>query len=146
MLVIMEHIITPDERIRRAEEIYLRRQSRKQTVRKINVESSERKNFKLVKRLILQSIICILIYFVFYLINTTNYTFSGAVLSKTREIMSYDFDFAGAYNNITASVNEYLYSNKENEEKDENNETSNEEIIDNSEVVENTGNNERGEG
>jgi len=79
----MERTFTQDERIRRAEEIYAKRQNlRERTKRATLSVSSEPKNFKLFKRMILQIIICVLIYFIFYLVNTTDYSFSEGTMEK----------------------------------------------------------------
>lgn len=106
-----------DERIRRAEEIYARRQSLRERTKRATVNVSEPKNFKLFKKLALQIIICVLIYYSFYLVSTTNYTFSKDALNKIKDLVSHDFDFAGVYNSILESVNNFLYS--DNEEKGE---------------------------
>lgn len=106
----MERALSQDERIRRAEEIYARRKNaRERTTRAtVNISSSQPKNFRLFKRLGLQSLICLLIYFIFYLINTTNYSFSNTTLHKTEELISEEVDFIGIYNNIANAVNEYI--------------------------------------
>lgn len=106
----MERALSQDERIRRAEEIYARRQNtRERTSRAtVNISSSEPKNFKLFKRLALQALICVLIYFIFHLINTTNYSFSAVTLDKTEELISQDIDFISIYNNIAEAVKSYI--------------------------------------
>ena len=109
----MERALSQDERIRRAEKIYARRKNlRERTSRAtLNISSSsEHKNFKLFKRLALQAFICLLIYFIFYLINTTNYSFSKVTLEKTEELVSYEVDFISIYNNIAKSVTNYISS------------------------------------
>ena len=109
----MERVLSQDERIRRAEEIYARRQNaRERTSRAtVNISStSEHKNFKLFKRLVLQAFICLLIYFIFYLINTTNYSFSKVTLDKTEELISQEVDFISIYNNIVSSIESYISS------------------------------------
>lgn len=108
----MERVLSQDERIRRAEEIYARRQNaRERTSRAtVNISSSEPKNFKLFKRLALQALICLLIYFIFHLINTTNYSFSKATLDKTEDLISYEVDFVSIYNNIANAVSSYITS------------------------------------
>ncbi len=116
----MERVFSQDERIRRAEEIYLRRQNLRQRTRRATVNVSEApKNFRLFKKLILQIVICILIYIIFYLINTTNYSFSENVLNRVKSLLSYDIDFASIYNRGIESINNFLYSenSEQNEEK-----------------------------
>ena len=82
----MERALSPDEKIRRAEEIYYRR--------KMMTESSnysrkgELKNQKdnlILKKMILQILICIVIYCIFYMIKNTSYIFSADVINKTKE-------------------------------------------------------------
>lgn len=113
----MERTFSQDDRIRRAEEIYARRQSLRERTKKarVNVQSSEPKNLKFFKKLSLQIIICILIYYIFYLINTTNYSFSEDALSKTKDVLAYDFDFYSVYNIIVENINAFLVSEDEKE-------------------------------
>lgn len=106
----MERVISQDERIRRAQEIYERRQSLRERTKRATVNVSEPKNFKLFKRLALQIIICMLIYFIFYLVNTTNYSFSESALEKTEELISHDVDFINIYNSSITAINEYISS------------------------------------
>ena len=118
----MERLLNPEERIRRAEEIYARRQSLRDRTKKATVNvNGGKKNLKLFKKLVLQIVICILMYFIFYLINTTNYSFSEITLSKTNELISYDFNFMSIYNAIVDNINNYILNNKkDNEDKDSN--------------------------
>lgn len=122
-----------DERIRRAEEIYARRQNLRDRTKRATVNVSEPKNYKLFKRLVLQIIICVLIYYSFYLVNTTNYTFSDEALNKIKDLVSHDFDFAGVYNSILETVNNFLYSDQK-EESEENKEEVNQEVTQNTDV------------
>ena len=139
-----------DERIRRAEEIYARRQNLRERTKRVTSNVSEPKNFKLFKKLALQVIICVLIYYSFYLVSTTNYSFSEDALNKIKDLVSHDFDFAGVYNSVLESINNFLYSdtNKQNEseQKTENTVEGNQEVPQNTEAaqvaVENSGNSE----
>ena len=120
----MERLLNPEERIRRAEEIYARRQSLRDRTKKATVNvSGGKKNLKLFKKLVLQIIICILMYFIFYLINTTNYSFSEITLSKTNELISYDFNFMSIYNAIVDNINSYILNNKKDSEDKDLNQT-----------------------
>lgn len=117
----MERTLTQDERIRRAEEIYAKRQNlRERTKRATLSVSSEPRNFKLFKRMILQIIICVLIYFIFYLVNTTNYSFSEGTLGKIKELLSQDIDFTSMYNNTVNWLENYMSSLTQTEENTEN--------------------------
>ena len=110
----MERLLNPEERIRRAEEIYARRQNLRNKTKRATVNvNSERKNLKLFKKLVLQIVICVLMYFIFYLINTTNYSFPEITLNKTNEIISYDINFINIYNIIKDKINIYLENKKE---------------------------------
>lgn len=90
----MERTFGVDDRIRRAEEIYARRQNLRNRTQKTRVNIGETpKNLKLFKRLVLQMIICVLIYSIFHLINTTNYSFSEQALNTVRYWLTNDYDF-----------------------------------------------------
>ncbi len=62
-----------------------------------NVNTKIRPEYRMFKKLILQIIICLLIYFIFYLIKNSNYIFSEDVIKKTREFLSYDINFQNLY-------------------------------------------------
>ena len=127
----MERALSADERIKRAEEIYYKRKmlSGNNEIARVNV-NEKKKSFGLLKKTVLQIAICIVIYLIVHLVQTTNYIFSEDVLNKANEILSYDINFESAYNN---SLN-YIYGlliNKEKEDKEEN-----EENIEQQETVE----------
>lgn len=95
----MERILTSEERIRRAEEIYNKRKMQNGVrVYSTNKTSKVKPEYSLFKKVILQIIICTLIYFIFYLIKNSNYIFSEDVINKTREFLSYDINFTEVYN------------------------------------------------
>lgn len=94
----MERTLTPEERIRKAEEIYNRRKYQGVRVPSSTVNKSSKPSLKMFKKIIIQLIICSLIYYIFYLIQTTNYVFSEDVIKKTKEVLSYDINFTEIYN------------------------------------------------
>ena len=101
----MERTMTVEERIRRAEEIYAkRRKGEVKTIATVNV-NREKKDIKLLKKMIIQLIICVTIYFVIYIVQQNKYAFSEDFINKTKEIISYDMDFGKIYNNISNSLN-----------------------------------------
>ena len=106
----MERVLSQNERIRRAEEIYARRQNQRERTSRatVNIASNEKKNFKLLKRVFLQALISLLLYFIFHLIYTTNYSFSKVTLDKTEELLTYEVDFLSIYNNISNVVVNYI--------------------------------------
>ena len=95
----MDRALSPEERIRRAEEIYNRRRIQNGIrVSSSKVNSSISEKYKLYKKLILQIAICFMLYLILYLIKNSNYIFSDSFISKTREFLSYDIDFQNVYN------------------------------------------------
>ncbi|MCL2355201.1 MAG: hypothetical protein FWC68_04980 [Oscillospiraceae bacterium] len=107
----MERILTPDERIRRAEEIYYRKkiQANYQGVNRTgNSILSKNSNFGMLKKMLFQILICVLIYSGFYLMNVTNHVFSEDMLNRTKGILSYNMDFNALYNQIVEYFNELI--------------------------------------
>lgn len=96
----MERTMSVEEKIRRAEEIYQRRQGentmRTQT-QKVPVNNTEKKDIKLLKKMIIQIIVCILIYGVIYIIQNSQFIFSEDFINKANEILSYDTNFIEIY-------------------------------------------------
>ena len=125
----MERVLSVDERIRRAEEIYYRRKndSKYKNQSKIEDLNSKKDNY-LVKKMILQILICITIYAIFYLVRNTNYIFSEQVLNKTNEILSYDINITSIYEGVKGYFNSVL-NNFKTEENNEIKEDLNEEQI-----------------
>lgn len=103
----MERTLSPEEKIRRAEEIYARRRSGYTRTKVATVNVSEEKNYGLFKKMILQIAICSLIYFIFYLIQNSNYVFSEDVINKTQEILSYDIDIPATCSQLIEGFNNW---------------------------------------
>ena len=114
----MERVFSPDDRIKRAEEIYARRQNLRNRTKKVALSVNEPKNYKRLKKFILQIVICILIFWMFYLVNTTNYAFSESTIEKIKEALSKDYDFSNIYNSAINALNTYLYSDDENNKEE----------------------------
>lgn len=110
----MERVLTQEERIRRAEEIYLRRRNTRPQYRNtrenINIrqELPKGKSITLFKKMALQIVICLLLYCIFYLIYDTNYSFSDTTISKTQEILNYDINFNEIYKYVTGNIKEFI--------------------------------------
>lgn len=100
----MERSLSVDEKIRRAEEIYNRRNSMNER-RTATVNVATPRNKTKFKKMLVQLLICILIYCIYYLITTTNYVFSADVINKTKEILNKDINFLEIYNNLVNSNN-----------------------------------------
>lgn len=111
----MERTLSPEERIRRAEEIYYRRKMQNGFTGSTRVNISSKKEFSLFKKMILQIAICIVIYSIFYMIQNTNYIFSEDVLKKTNEILSYDMNLQKLYEQSIDYINSFINNIEKNE-------------------------------
>ena len=58
---------------------------------KVNI--TEKKDIKLLKKMIIQIIVCLAIYSVFYLVKNNNFIFSVDFINKSKEVLSYDINF-----------------------------------------------------
>ena len=101
----MERTMSVEEKIRRAEEIYARRNNDSFTnTARVRVNGKEKKDVKVFKKLFIQIIICLFIYGVFYLIKNSDYIFSEDFVNKAKEVLSYDTNFGELYNNAKNAV------------------------------------------
>lgn len=101
----MERTMSVEEKIRRAEEIYARRNNDSYTnTARVRVNGKEKKDVKVFKKLFIQIIICLFIYGVFYLIKNSDYIFSEDFVNKAKEVLSYDTNFGELYNNAKNAV------------------------------------------
>lgn len=94
----MEKALSDEEKIRKAIEISQRRNRNYEYQRTAKVNVTNKKDYKLFKRMILQIIICLLIYAIFYMITTTNYIFSESVINQTSSMLNYEINFNKLYN------------------------------------------------
>ncbi len=125
----MERTISAEERIRRAEEIYQRRKMQGGVrVSSSNVNTTGKVEYRMFKKLILQIAICLLIYFIFYLIKNSNYIFSENVINKTKEFLSYDINFQNVYEQAEKYYHEHIkaYLLQKGENTEQNQEQENE--------------------
>ena len=130
----MERTMTVEERIRRAEEIYERRK-RNEGLTVVHNEKDkkgqhEKKDIKLLKKMMIQLMVCICIYLVIYTIQNNQYIFSEDFINKVNEIISYDIDFKKLYEDTKNYVMGIF--NKENQNENEN------QVTDGANVTENT--------
>ena len=118
----MERTMTVEERIRRAEEIYERRKRNEGLTvvheEKNKKEKNEKKDIKLLKKMLIQLLVCICIYLVIYTIQNKQYIFSEDFINKVNEIISYDIDFKKLYEDTKNYVMGMF--NKENKIQDSN--------------------------
>lgn len=119
----MERTMSVEEKIRRAEQIYERRkQGSDKQIATVSV-NNEKKDIRLLKKMIVQILICISIYLVIYLviyfINNSEYVFSKDFINKINEILSYDVNFMDLYNTIKDQYNKIIVNNNEQEQPEQ---------------------------
>ena len=113
----MERTMSVEEKIKRAEEIYARRQEGVQRkTATVTVNSENKKDVKLLKKMVMQIIVCLLIYFGIYIVQNNNYIFSEEFLKKTNEILSYDMNFVQIYEDIKQKLEKVINDFKQNNE------------------------------
>ena len=124
----MERTLSAEERIRKAEEIYYKRKMQNQGVRvSANASNKPSKpNYKLFNKVILQALICITIYVIFYLVQNSNYIFSDNVLNTIKNILSYDINFQKVYQDLNGYIENL--KNKDNESDGQNVENEGQEL------------------
>ena len=115
----MERTMSVEEKIKRAEAIYAKRkEEREGTSTRVGIYGkSNKKDIKLLKKMIIQIIICLLIYFTIYIIQNGNYIFSEDFLNKVNEIISYDTNFMELYENTKNTILNALQKNENNAEQ-----------------------------
>ena len=121
----MERIMSVEDKIRRAEAIYERRkQGNNKQIASINVsDNNKKKDIKLLKKMIIQILVCMVLYLVVYTIQNNSYVFSEDFINKANEILSYDTNFNEIYNNLKNGILSLLHKE---EKEEENNNTQNE--------------------
>ena len=110
----MERTMSVEEKIRRAEAIYeRRRQGSSRPIATVSVNTSkEKKDIKLLKKMLIQILICTVLYLTVYAIRNNGYVFSEDFTNKVNEILSYDTNFGEIYNNVKDKIVS-LFPNKE---------------------------------
>ena len=119
----MERTMSVEEKIRRAEAIYERRKRGvERPIATVNI-SEDKKDVKLLKKMIIQILVCVSIYLVIYTIQNSEYVFSKDFINKVNEVLSYDTNFVEIYNNIKNGLQKIFQKDIENtpeEGKEEN--------------------------
>ena len=96
----MDRAITIEERIKRAEQIYERRKNLNTRCNTTLVNVNEKKNYKLLKKVFVQILVCFAIYYGFYNVINKEYVFSEDTINNAKKILSYDINFNNLYNSI----------------------------------------------
>ena len=116
----MERVLTPDEKLRRAEEIYNRRKNNISSRTSATVSVSNTKGNYLLKKMVLQILISLVIYLIYYLIQNNSFIFSGDVIGKSK-VLSYDINFNGIYSSIMGFIDNKPKEEEKTEQKLEEN-------------------------
>ena len=118
----MERTMSVEDKIKRAEEIYAKRQEgiqRKTATVSLNNDDNK-KDIKLLKNMVIQIILSLLIYGIIYIIQNNNYIFSEEFLKKADEILSYDMNFSQMYQDIKSNIEKETLNIKNNLQKNDN--------------------------
>ena len=118
----MERTLSVEEKIRRAEEIYNRRNGNNYMYQ--TTSQKHKKGPSLMHRMIKQIIICFIIYGIFYVVTNRDYYLSQDFLTKVEQISSQNEITKKAYDWLNGYIQKY--KNQLNENKEEN-QTQNEE-------------------
>ena len=114
---------TLEEKIRRAEEIYARRHGESvgstRTVKLM--DSKNKKDVKLLKKMLIQVVVCVLIYLVIYVVQNSEFIFSEQFLKNVNEILSYDTNFKEIYDNAKNYFVQLFQNNSGNTDNNEQN-------------------------
>lgn len=104
----MEKAISPEERIRRAEEIYARRKSGNMgtSIPYARVNVGEIRKARPIRKMLIQICICIVIYAGFYALKSGNYAFTGEITEKIKNVLEYDISFQNITDNIINYINQ----------------------------------------
>lgn len=102
----MEREASVEERIKRAEQIYNRRNG-------ISVDERPKKKNKPLKRLMKQIFLCFIIYIFFYVINNSSYIFSEEFLNRTKQIFTQDTNIYNMYLNLKDNLFKTLLTDNE---------------------------------
>ena len=156
----MDRLISDEERIRRAEEIYSRRRYNNrygeslyrsgETRNRYQPQETRKIKGKMINKMIIQMIVCVIIYTCIYMLQYSNYLFSKDMVDKTKEVLSYDISIENLYNKsnefflnlqkkINWGVNNEQNDNVNEEAQDQNTEETN---IENSNAESSEANNE----
>lgn len=123
----MERTMSVEEKIRRAEEIYeKRKRGMERPITTVNLDNNK-KDLKLLKKMIIQMIVCSCIYFIIHTIHNSNYIFTKDFINKTNEILSYDTNFYEIYQSIKYKIDEII-NNKNKEQSNEKQEEQQEDL------------------
>lgn len=129
----MERTLSVEEKIRRAEEIYNRRNGGIYTYSK----KKEKKDPSLTYRLVKQIVICLIIYGIFYVVSNREYFWSDDFKMKVQSVAEQNETLNKIYNNYVTYLSKYFPQLKQEEQKKEENQNTDENIVTESSIKEN---------
>ena len=83
----------------------------------VSINNDNKKELKLLKKMVIQIIISLLIYGVIYIVQNNNYIFSQEFLNKIQEVLSYDINFVEFYKNGKNKINQAIINIKNKAER-----------------------------
>ena len=113
----MDRIMTVEERIRRAENIYNKRNGNYTNISK-NEKKSKKKS---IKKLLMQIFICITVYVIFYAINNRDYIFSVEFRKEVNELLTQKTKISEWYNETKNFFINIINEEQNDEQKNEKN-------------------------
>lgn len=125
----MEKTMSVEDKIKRAEAIYNKRKENQTKKNTTKVSVNNKKDIKLLKKMIIQIIVCLLIYSGYYLVVNNNYIISEDLKNKTKEVLSQDINFEQWYSYIIEKIKGLYSTSQEETENTEEDTTSEEENI-----------------
>jgi len=102
----MERTISREDRIKRAEELYYRRKNAINMPKTTTVNVNPKKNYKLLKKVIIQILLCMGIYSVIYNLQNKSDNFSIDSINYVKSTIAYDANF----NKVLDDVKNYFSS------------------------------------
>ena len=104
----VERILSPDDRIKRAEEIYYRRKMQGVRVSTSSVNIGGSNKVSLGRKMMIQILISVVIYCGFVTLKNYKSVFSESFIGKTKEILNYDVNFVNLYNQCSEYFNSHF--------------------------------------
>lgn len=118
---ILERILSSEEKIRRAEEIYQRRRSNENKIPINTVNIGNKTKYSLLKKILKKLFFCLILYFILYFLKNSSYIFSEDVINKANKILSFDINFKEVYNVTLKYINDFSDSIRKLENKKDGN-------------------------
>ena len=128
----MEKVLSQEDRIRRAEEIYYKRKQGN-LAKTATVNLNPKKEYKLFKKMAIQIIICSMVYFGVHGITSKENEISADMIKQIKNIINYDINFKKSIDDVSSFILGIYNNYRKDEQKDEIEETQEVEI---QEVVE----------